>query len=335
MKNIKKSQYYKVKLENGKTLKIKNPRRPNFLSLYSKYRKLNIPNDEKFISLVVSYNEFNKDQKILVINNLIILASHILFQLGIESYEIADLDAFFDELDLYITNYARSITDAFSSINSSVVENIATSLELLRKSLEQFKPLIEDTTKAQLEAIEYFWVIGYDLIDYSGPLSDVLHPKISIDNILLEFYSNKIIKHKMDVLRHSPLVSDRVEIINQLENGFIRGYYYLVIPILFAQIESLLVKIFGHDGQLYGMKRAKLINKVFEDPTQEVNARLKEFLLSKIYGNFGHGEKIDFILNRNAILHGGDIEYGKRINAVKLFLVLAYLVECGEKYKAE
>jgi hypothetical protein len=123
-----------------------------------------------------------------------------------------------------------------------------------------------------------------------------------------------------------PHLYRRLEILKQAMDSHIEGKYYIAMPTFLAQIEGVLVDGYLYKGNMYGQKRKELLEKALSNKNWvSFDEAIYNIITNKVFGNFKHGENLDFEINRNAILHGANTDYGTKINSLKCILMFDYI----------
>ena len=113
------------------------------------------------------------------------------------------------------------------------------------------------------------------------------------------------------------------EILIQIQCGYEQQLYYLVVPTLFVIIEGMIARGFNHKGQMSGGRLKEYINELISN--HELNS-LHQIINERMLVQFKHGMEVDSPISRHAIIHGGDINYGRETVALRLLLIFYNLV---------
>ncbi|SEF52227.1 hypothetical protein SAMN04487919_101460 [Bacillus sp. ok061] len=125
----------------------------------------------------------------------------------------------------------------------------------------------------------------------------------------------------------------RMPILNSAIDGHLNGYYALTIPVMLAQIEGVLVEGMLILGAVKPNSDIKYTNQknflkkflLDEKGSFSYDEQIEQFYIKTILANFDRGKEIKSDLSRHAILHGEDVNYGKKINSLKAILVFDYI----------
>jgi hypothetical protein len=151
-----------------------------------------------------------------------------------------------------------------------------------------------------------------------------------------------VLKSMVSSWQDNPYFSNRMPILYDALKAHIDGKYTLVVPTLLAQIEGVLSSILETPaGSTTGMVKTA----IEERQTEYLSAASKDILIKFAISPAGYGgvkgeyftpEKFpewleskglaeDQALNRHAILHGVQLNYGSKENSLRAFLLLDVL----------
>lgn len=131
-----------------------------------------------------------------------------------------------------------------------------------------------------------------------------------------------------------PWIQKRMPILREVIHAHNDGKYFLSVPPTLAQLEGVVVEGFGHKGWLShkaGKKKTSrsleaYLAKVLETASlDESNRAVKNFVTGVVLGSFEHGGPLPGNLNRHAIFHGADTEYGTREYSLKAIVFFDFL----------
>lgn len=107
--------------------------------------------------------------------------------------------------------------------------------------------------------------------------------------------------------------------------------YSVAIPAAFAQAEGIVAHLFG----LKGMKFPEFKERVAEmhDEDMALFAPLAQEVVAGLLLPFEHGAPSGR-LNRHAVMHGGDLTYGTRENAIAAIVWADYIMHTAHEFKA-
>ena len=151
-----------------------------------------------------------------------------------------------------------------------------------------------------------------------------------IDEIVLDYHNEGYLQKMAHKWENKKLVKNRIHILRNVIKCHNQQMYDASIPTLLPQLEGIIADAFGHTGKFtgYHMKtylEHLLINNLDKDEFT-LNDVLHAYYTGNLLVGFGFGEQITSDVSRNAILHGGDTQYGKQLNSLKLILVFDYLL---------
>ena len=127
----------------------------------------------------------------------------------------------------------------------------------------------------------------------------------------------------------------RAVIIGQAFSAHRRGEYALSIPVLLAQADGICNDLFA--VQLYARRRnspeMKLVEKLGSVAVQIGSAIIPLLEASPIAWNQNERKTAGPILNRHAVIHGEDVDYGTRINGCRAVSYIHYTSTYLPMYK--
>lgn len=200
--------------------------------------------------------------------------------------------------------------------------------EAITKFLKEQKEYLDAKEMAALIATKYDWFIAFDF--YVGKeffeklveLDEMNPNNEEIDDLFINYYDLETRKQMIRDLKEIELIKEYEEILSQIEYGYERELYYLVIPTLFTMIEGMVAKGFQHKGYLGGPQIKEYVNDLLDGYEAQ---SLQEIINNRMLASFKHGEMVDSPISRHAILHGGDIDYGMEATALRVFLIFFHL----------
>ncbi|TSA19331.1 hypothetical protein D4R75_09975 [bacterium] len=149
-----------------------------------------------------------------------------------------------------------------------------------------------------------------------------------VDQLLTKVYTKKLtdIEHKI-----AASYPDRMEIIRQAFSAHRKKQYCLSVPVFLVQADGIARHLTG--GEFFRKARRRPLTAKFVETTihNPIYAPLFEILRSNLPISASEHERqyaaID--LNRHAILHGQDTNYGSETNSLKAVSLLSYLSSLG------
>ncbi|WP_088345153.1 hypothetical protein [Bacillus cereus] len=151
----------------------------------------------------------------------------------------------------------------------------------------------------------------------------------------LFIFNNNTLKEIRDSWQCAKWLEGRMPILEEAIDGHINSYYFLTVPTILAQTEGILV-----DGMLKlgavdldeeigyvdqkDFLRQFLLGRI---NSFSFDKQIETFYIKTILARFDRGKEVKSDLSRHAILHGGDIKYGTKINSLKTILVFDYIFD--------
>jgi len=150
-----------------------------------------------------------------------------------------------------------------------------------------------------------------------------------IDEMMFNYYNKQTIDEIAQKWEEKNLAKSRIHILRDVAKCHNLRMYNVSIPALLPQFDGIITDAFSHTGRLYGGDTRtyldKLLNKNFtnEDSFKEA---FYEYYTKNLLAQFEFGKEISSDVSRHAILHGGDKNYGKKSNSLKLILIFDFLL---------
>lgn len=151
-----------------------------------------------------------------------------------------------------------------------------------------------------------------------------------IDELMFTYYDEQVISEMSLKWENKNLAKSRIHILRNAIKCHNQMMYDASIPTLLPQLEGVIAEAFDHNEKFngYHMKvyLKNLLIKKLSDNDLSLTDALYNFYIQHILANFEHGKEIASDVSRNAILHGGDKNYGKQSNSLKLILLFDFLI---------
>lgn len=221
-----------------------------------------------------------------------------------------------------IKELSKRIGELYAPIASQIQAMTSQWSETVNKFLEERREYLDAKEKASLIASKYDWFIANDFYvskefyERLVELDETASESKEIDALFTEYYGEDIRKQIISDLIYIEVTKEYEEILNQIECGYEKKLFYLVVPVLFALIEGIIARGFQHKGRMDGNQLKEYINEL-GDETES----LQEVINKRMLISFEHGKKVDSPISRHAILHGGDIKFGTEAAALRLLLI--------------
>lgn len=224
-----------------------------------------------------------------------------------------------------------SINRIAKVVNLNISYDFSKSLKKITKYLKKYGEIVDLFTDV---LIEIDWPPPMDFVPrqmmkiiefYNN--NGAQKTEEAVSNTLTEYYDSE----KINKMYNSWIINDwilkRQPILQSIIEAHIQKNYWVSIPAMLTQIEGVIIDGYSHKGWLGQDKLKRYIEKLFDlnSRTYNIDRVIKEILLNNILVNFIHGNRINSTLNRNAILHGADVEYGTAKNSLKTILLFNYL----------
>lgn len=348
-----------LKIDNGNFVKFLTCFTFNMIFAYQEVNSFHETSKEKFrdfISKADLIKDFKESDYLLLTDRDLIKIAMSFHEVE-EQYIASDEDVFkevfskieekekqvkeslfgiFNSFDLSLTmNKIAGTVKSIQEMGKMFAENIAPVViqiqavgkqwaETIGKFVLENDMYLDAKEKAALIATKYDWFIAYDLYTSKGfyeSLVDLDSQEASIeiiDNLFIKYYNEELRNKMLEDLRSIDFLEQYDEIINQIEIGYNNELYYLVVPSLFVLIEGMVARGFNHTGQMRGSQMSGYLEELLKN--ESANS-LHEIINKRMLVSFKHGHEIDSPISRHAIIHGGDINYGREAVALRLFLI--------------
>ncbi|MGN4256648.1 hypothetical protein ACTFO4_25400 [Bacillus cereus group sp. MYBKT14-1] len=147
-----------------------------------------------------------------------------------------------------------------------------------------------------------------------------------------EYIDNVYRKQDLEQIRDRWISAEwckgRWGILGEAMDAYFLEKYSLIIPVLIIQAEGIIAQAKGHIGQMGGKKLKEYIEEILDDNSiKSFDDAITEFYKETVLVKFAHGDPIDSFLSRHAILHGADVNYPTKPNALKTILLFDYLFD--------
>lgn len=227
-------------------------------------------------------------------------------------------------------------------------EQIRKSIEPVIKMFEDFNNKIQNALKSidlagLRDSIDGMYIL---LIELEYPFIDLPIPDIRyiyehrndenikeiVEDIILDNYSNEIINNLLTKWKNYKFIEKRIHLLEDSVWAFNNEKYTISIPIFFSQLEGIIADYFGCNGSMNGAKYKEYLDKILcydenKDMIQDnIKDVTKKYFYNSVLSSFMHGNKIEKF-SRHAIMHGGDVNYGTRINNINIIITFDMIIE--------
>ncbi|MCY7959537.1 hypothetical protein MOB39_11965 [Bacillus spizizenii] len=156
--------------------------------------------------------------------------------------------------------------------------------------------------------------------------------KYKVDQMMLDYYDDKVVEEMLMQWEGRSVLQKRLPIIRNVIKAHKQQMYFASIPTLLPQLEGLVADCFQHKGLMNSTRMKKYLECFLKEKVTPDSYTFKDILydyyIQNILVKFEHGKDIASDISRHAILHGGDVNYGKQINSLKLILLFDFFTEC-------
>ncbi|MED4046731.1 hypothetical protein P4640_27430 [Priestia aryabhattai] len=151
-----------------------------------------------------------------------------------------------------------------------------------------------------------------------------------IDELMFDYYDEQLVSEMSLKWENKNLAKSRIHILRNAIKCHNQMMYDASIPTILPQIEGIIAEAFGHVGNFNGyhikVYLKNLLNKNLSENDLSLKDALYEYYVQNLLVKFEHGKEIMSDVSRHAILHGGDKNYGKQSNSLKLILLFDFLI---------
>lgn len=152
-----------------------------------------------------------------------------------------------------------------------------------------------------------------------------------IDQVMCHYYNNTFLSSMAKKWEYNNQIKDRLPILRNVIMAHNQGMYYVSIPAILSQFEGTLIDTFDIKGIVGGHIIKQLLRGLLVDNSTDdfvnFDDGIYKYYEKNVLVRFNHGDEIESDISRHAILHGGDINYGKQANSIKLILLFDYISE--------
>jgi hypothetical protein len=228
-----------------------------------------------------------------------------------------------------INPYITDITKSFKRLADGIRET--------EEDIKTFKATIVELGYPPHESID-IKRLRYIARDYRDNGKE--HVEKYIDEFMVSFYDSQMLSNISLEWENIAHVKKRLPLLRNSIMAYNQGMYDLVVPSLLSQFEGIIVDGFKVDGYVNGVIISILLdylllkNQEF-DSSISFDDAIHKYYSDKILAGFKHGSSIKSDVSRNAILHGADTNFGKQTVALKVILLMDYIIGSVNNLKEE
>lgn len=228
-----------------------------------------------------------------------------------------------------INPYITEITKSFKKIADGIKET--------EEDIKTFKVAIVELGYPPHESID-MRRLRYIARDYRENGKE--HVEKYIDKFMIWFYDSQMLNNislEWEDIEH---IKKRLPLLRNSIMAYNQGMYDLVVPSLLSQFEGIIVDGFKIKGYVNGAIISILLDYLLLK-NRDYNSSLSfddaihKYYSEKILASFEHGASIKSDVSRNAILHGADTNFGKQTVALKVILLMDYIIRSVDNLKEE
>lgn len=232
-----------------------------------------------------------------------------------------NLDALFENM---AKQAAKNIEDILNTIKESTKRTMDVFSDVMAEETRKFTTILLENGWPPHNTLNMNHMI--EIIEIHESNANKINVKTEIDRLFLDFYSIDQINRMFKVWKSKGWLKDRISILNDCVYAHNKGKYSLTVPTLLTQIEGIIADGFSHNGRMDNDVLKNYINDLLNRGDRfSYDTAIEEFYLENLLAGFKHGFPLKSFLSRHAILHGGDTNYGTKLNSLKCLLLFDYL----------
>jgi hypothetical protein len=167
--------------------------------------------------------------------------------------------------------------------------------------------------------------IGFSLMQDIVKLHSNLPPEeanVQVGRTLSQIYDADCLHERLDSWKHYEWIKPRISVLAPAIEAHVRGQYELSIPVLMAQIDSILIENLKDTQWVTQKREEEWITTACENDGTAVGRLAASVFVKAYYQEFDIRQSTVPDLSRNAILHGIDLGYATDVNSLKMILLL-------------
>ena len=248
----------------------------------------------------------------------------------------------------YIIPLQNSMKEFITPLQNSIAKTVEPIGEYLSSLNDVFKDVVNAFNNIKRDDNAYEKILidnGYPLIDIPVEEKQTIcilrnseDIRLIIDRSMLRSYTDSKVKIIFNSWREKTILCKRIHLIEDAIYAYENEKYSLSIPIFLSQVEGLIAEFYDHKGRMNGSIYKSYIKRTLnmdKDEKEYKDKIMNAFFFKEILANFEHGDEISKF-SRHAILHGGDVNYGTKINNLKIIIsfdiILDQLSEAEKEY---
>lgn len=264
-----------------------------------------------------------------------------------------EVTSFGEQIKLAIPSVKTNISDTFNTI-SDAFNSVGTLGKTIQEALKSFNfeaelKALREQAKLEEETTVNFKTIMLKMdlpphndISMQGRRRIVMlydekgmeYTKRFVTRYMTLFvFNNNDLKDICDSWQRTKWLEKRMPILKCAIEGHINSYYSLTIPAILAQTEGILVEgmlnleAVDSDDDIRYIDQKDFLRQFLlgRDTSFSFDKQIEIFYTKTILARFDRGKEVKSDLSRHAILHGGDLHYGTKINSLKAILVFDYI----------
>jgi hypothetical protein len=251
--------------------------------------------------------------------------------IGIPPETIAQL---FKSINTIISPINNALQTISQSIDWDFYTNLGETAIKIANSMSSIGPAflnwVEAMHKYEIALMELGWVSPSDfdtalskriieLFERRGKFA-----QREVDNLFLKIYTNDVIKDLTDSWWEYPFIQKRKIILQKCIEAHLQGNYELSIPVLMIQAEGICADPMDYKGYIKPAIFKEDVKREYFD--NDYNNPFMKFFDKVWNKNFYYNSNRTIESNRNAILHGHDLNYANKKNSLRLIFFIDFMI---------
>lgn len=233
-----------------------------------------------------------------------------------------------------VPDFSEPIRRAMADFDKS----IRPMLDQFAEAAERMRPLLESLVRypdamamfgwpplEDMDLRDVYWIVQQHDAGNAEAANDV-------DRRVIQHYPADRLQEMLSGWESSTLLARQTPLLRDGLEAHSQGRYNLSVPVLLLCVEAVAVTLVRpKKGHLGKKQREALVAATFREDAaagelERGTLRATATLFNQmLYGQWLHGDPIPPYLNRHAVLHGGDLEYGDEPNSLRAILLLDLL----------
>lgn len=270
----------------------------------------------QFLVMIIEHNEKLIDEKHKQMNVSIKLQG--------------DLKKATDDLLITWSKIDKNILDSIYDMNNIPFQDRDYSKEKLNKAHKVYNEIIYADVNRKNHCCNVLegngWFIDCEFEkEEQECIIQLSEDQSSLNGYILSLFDYGDLDEMFSMWNDTGIIVNRMHILDKCIKALKEEQYDLFIPVMFSQLEGIVVDVFSNQGKYNYAKIISNVKELCERKDNTFNKRAEEFYLNVILSGFEVGEK-SLDLSRHAILHGYNVDYGTKENAFRVLLYFHHIL---------